>query len=79
MFLAALFSRLVGMYLPGRRCLYLSQSLDFTQPVFVGDEVEVTGEVVRKQDDTNTLVISTTLKVLPDRLAVRGKAYVKVL
>ena len=79
MFLASLFSRLVGMYLPGRRCLYMSQSLDFIQPVHVGDEVEVVGKVQRKQDATKTLVIRTEIYVLPDRLAVRGKALVKVL
>ena len=79
MFLASLFSRLVGMYLPGRRCLYMSQSLDFIQPVHVGDEVEVVGEVQHKQDATRTLVIRTEIYVLPDRLAVRGKALVKVL
>jgi acyl dehydratase len=79
MFLAALFSRLVGMHLPGRRCLYLSQTLDFSQPVFIGDEVEVSGRVIGKQDATRTLVLRTELRVLPDRLAVHGKAYVRVL
>jgi acyl dehydratase len=79
MFLASLFSRLVGMHLPGRRCLYLSQSLDFAQPVFIGDEIEVSGRVLSKNDATQTIMLRTEIRVLPDRLAVHGKAYTKVL
>lgn len=79
MFLASLFSRLVGMNLPGRYCLYMSQSLDFVQPVYIGEEVKVCGEVIHKQDATNTLVIRTEIYALPDRLSVRGKAHVRVL
>lgn len=79
MFLASLFSRLVGMYLPGRRCLYLAQSLDFVHPVFAGDRIEVQGEVKHKQNVTNTLVIRTEIYTLSGQLAVRGKAYVKVV
>lgn len=79
MYLASLFSRLVGMCLPGRRALYLSQALDFVQPVYVGDEVEVVGEVTRKQQATRALVIRTEIYVMPDRQAVRGKAHVQVL
>jgi acyl dehydratase len=79
MFLASLFSRLVGMYIPGRRALYLSQSIDFVQPVHVGDEVEVVGEVKRKQLAMRALVIRTEIYALPDRPAVRGKAHVQVL
>ncbi len=78
MYLAALFSRLVGMYLPGRRALYLSQTLDFVQPVYVGDELEVVGEVRRKQPATRALVIRTEIKVVPDREVVRGRAHVQV-
>ena len=79
MFLGSLLSCLVGMHLPGRRCLYVSQSLDFLQPVHVGDELEITGEVQHKQDALRTIVIQTEIRILPEQLAVRGKAHVKVL
>lgn len=79
MLLASLFSRLVGMNLPGRHCLYMSQSLDFVQPVYIGEDVKVFGEVIHKQDATNTLVIRTEIIALPDRLSVRGKAHIRVL
>jgi 3-hydroxybutyryl-CoA dehydratase len=79
MFLASLVSCLVGMHLPGRRSVCLSQDFDFVGPVYAGDEVEVSGEVKKKQDATQTLVIRTEVVALPDRVAVRGKAMVRVL
>jgi 3-hydroxybutyryl-CoA dehydratase len=79
MFLASLVSCLVGMHLPGSRSVCLSQSFDFVGPVYAGDEVEVIGEVVKKQDATQTLVIRTEVLTLPGRSAVRGKAMVRVL
>jgi hypothetical protein len=44
-----------------------------------GDEVEIIGEVKKKQDATQTLVIRTEVIALPDRVAVRGRAMVRVL
>ena len=79
MFLASLVSCLIGMHLPGRRSVCLSQEFDFVQPVYAGDEVEIIGEVRKKQDATQTLVIRTEVIALPDRVAVRGKAMVRVL
>lgn len=78
MFLASLFSRLVGMCLPGRRGLYLSQTLEFIGPVYVGEEVVVVGKVRRKQEATRALVIQTAINAIPERPAVRGRAHVQV-
>src|ERR1017187_6212951 len=41
---AALVACVVGMLVPGFRGVYLSQSFDFLQPVYAGQEVEETGE-----------------------------------
>lgn len=76
----ALFSRLVGMYLPGTYSLYLSQSLFFRRPILIGTTIIVSGTVVQKIDSMKTLKMSTILtdsetgKVLTD-----GEAMVKVL
>ncbi|MEJ2227572.1 MAG: MaoC family dehydratase, partial [Alphaproteobacteria bacterium] len=42
---ASLLSTLVGMKIPGRGALYLSQSIDFTKAVFIGDTVEARGTI----------------------------------
>ena len=75
MFLASLVSCLVGMHLPGSRSVCLSQSFDFVGPVYAGDEVEVIGEVVKKQDATQTLVIRTEVLALPDRPPFAAKPW----
>ena len=78
MHLASLVSCLVGMHLPGFRSVCLSQSFDFIQPVYAGQEVEVRGEVASKQDPTRTIVLRTS--VLADGVVcVKGKAIVRVL
>ena len=45
MLTASFFSRLAGCYLPGERCLLQSIDIKFVAPVFVGDELIVTGTV----------------------------------
>ncbi len=53
MLTASLISTLLGTRLPGRGAIYLSQSLQFRAPVFIGDavqaEVEITGIDTRRK------------------------------
>lgn len=79
MFLAGLLSRLVGMHLPGKRCLYLSQTLDFVQPVFAGDKLVVRGRVLQKQEAMRTLILATQIQNDAGAIVLRGKAHVQVL
>jgi acyl dehydratase len=78
MLLAGLFSTLVGMHLPGKRCLYLGQTLQFKKPVFAGDTVQVTGTVVTKSDSTRLLTINTVITKCTEEV-VTGVATVQVL
>ena len=43
---AGTISAAIGMKLPGPGCLYLSQTLEFKAPVFLGDEVTARVEIV---------------------------------
>ncbi len=60
MLLASFFSRLVGMYIPGKNSLYFSQTLNFQLPCFIGDEVIIEGEVIDKSQSTRIITIKTT-------------------
>jgi 3-hydroxybutyryl-CoA dehydratase len=42
---ASFYSTLVGVYLPGRRCLLQGIDVAFHGPVFPGDQLEVHGEI----------------------------------
>ena len=61
MLLASFFSRLVGMYIPGKNALYFSQSLKFQHPCFVNDRIEIHGEVIDKSLATKIITLKTTI------------------
>ncbi len=71
-------SELVGMYLPGKRCLYLRQTLSFKKPVFIGDTVTVHGVVKTKSLSTGILDISISITKGDDEV-IDGMATVQVL
>ena len=62
MLLASLFSRLTGMYLPGKGSLFFSQSLNFISPAFIDDKVTVEGEIVKISRSTRMVTIKTIIK-----------------
>jgi 3-hydroxybutyryl-CoA dehydratase len=78
MLLGALCSTLVGMYLPGKRCLYLSQSLRFKKPVYADDVVAVRGTVTAKSVATRVLTIAVSI-TRGEEEVVSGEAQVQVL
>ncbi|MBM3252047.1 MAG: dehydratase [Candidatus Omnitrophica bacterium] len=45
MLVACFYSRLVGVYLPGKYCLLQGIEISFNNPVFVGDLLSVSGEI----------------------------------
>ena len=80
MLVGALFSRLVGMHLPGRDCLYLSQELEFREPVRPNTWVRVTGQVIHKMDAFRMLTMSNSVvDARTGELYVSGKARAQVL
>ena len=78
MLLASFFSKVVGMYLPGKNALYFSQSLNFVGPCFIGDIVIVKGKVIDKSKSTKMIKIETTIKNNLGKLLVDGIAQVLV-
>lgn len=75
---ASLFSRLVGMQVPGRRALYLGQDLTFRRPVLIGEAIRAVAKVTAKSDATRTLVLGTEIRSADDKVIVSGTAKVKV-
>ena len=78
MLLASFFSRLVGMYMPGKNALYFSQTLNFQSPCFVGDKVTIEGEVIDKSQSTKIITIKTTAYNQVGKCLVDGIAKVIV-
>lgn len=76
---ASLLSTLVGMKLPGRGALYVSQSIEFTRPVFIGDTVEARATIEKMDIETRLVTLGTTITKAGGDCVMRGKAVVKVL
>ncbi|NCQ40236.1 MAG: acyl dehydratase [Piscirickettsiaceae bacterium CG_4_10_14_3_um_filter_44_349] len=70
---ASYFSALFGTKLPGRGCVYVSQNLNFKRPVYIGDEVIATIEVVGIDVEKRRVFFSTTCKV-KNKVVIDGEA-----
>ena len=78
MFLSAFFSRLVGMYLPGKHALHISQSLNFVNPCFIGETITVGGKVIDKSPATKIIKLETTITNESGKRIIDGNAQVIV-
>jgi len=78
MFLSSFFSRLVGMYLPGKHALHISQSLNFVNPCFIGEMITVEGKVIDKSPATKIIKLETTITNESGKRIIDGKAQVIV-
>lgn len=78
MLAGSLFSTLIGMHCPGRDSLCLSQTLNFKQPIFYGDQLVVIGEIIAKNDALEIITLKTIIR-RGKREIVTGEAKVKVL
>ena len=76
MFLASFFSRLVGMYLPGKHALHISQSSNFINPCFIDEKITVEGEVVDKSLATKIIKLKTTITNESGKTIIDGNAVV---
>lgn len=74
---ASLTSTVLGMYLPGPGTIYLSQSLEFSSPVYIGDtlsaKVTITQITEKGRATLDTIVLNQNGKEV-----ITGKATVKL-
>lgn len=78
MFVASLFSALVGMHCPGEKSLYVGQTLKFLKPVFYGEKVQIKGLVTAKSNGAQTINLKTEAW-RGDTKVIDGEALVKFL
>ncbi len=79
MLTASFISTLGGVYLPGEKCFIQSLEVYFVKPVFVGDELTISGTV--KSLDERVNVAGITVKIInqKEEKVLRGKLTVGVL
>jgi acyl dehydratase len=69
-------SGVIGTRLPGPGAIYLSQSLRFLRPVYVGDRVTARVEVVERVPERNRIRLRTTCANQAGELLLEGEAWV---
>ena len=78
MFTAALISAVLGNDLPGPGTIYLSQTLQFKAPVYLGDTVTATVEVTRIREERGIVTLATTCTRQDGTVVLVGEAVVLV-
>ena len=78
MLLSSFFSQLVGMHIPGKNALFLTQCLKFPSPCFIDDEVTVQGEVISKSLATKIITLKTQITNKSGENLVLGEAKVLI-
>jgi len=78
MFGASLISAVLGMKLPGPGVIYLSQSLQFTAPVFIGDKITAQVIVVKIREDKPIITMETNCINQNDEIVIKGEAILMV-
>ena len=79
MLLASFFSAIVGMLLPGKRNLYLSQDLKFKNYLKIGSSVNICGKVISRSESTKILDLETIITDESGKVIITGLAKVKVI
>ncbi len=79
MLTASFLSTLAGVYLPGKYCVIHSVETKFTQPVFVGDRLLVSGIVTEMNDCVQQVVLRVTITNQDGKKVLRGTLKAGVL
>ena len=61
MLISSFYSKLAGVYLPGRYCLLHGVDSSFHAPVFIGDTLTVSGFVKVKHEGTRVIEVSSKI------------------
>ena len=77
LYTASLISALIGMRLPGPGAVYISQTLNFLGPVKIGDDIDVSVEVVELVEKGRRVRLRCECRV-GDKLVLDGEGVLSV-
>ncbi|KGX87771.1 MaoC family dehydratase [Pontibacillus litoralis] len=75
---ASMLSRLFGMHLPGPGSIYVSQTLVFTKPVYIGDTITASAEIVHIDDQQRLWTLKTTCTNQHNDIVLDGEGVMKL-
>lgn len=74
---AGLISAVLANKLPGPGTIYLGQELKFTSPVYLGDDITATVEILEIREDKKIIKLDTTCVNQDGKKVITGLATVK--
>lgn len=78
MLTSSFYSRLVGVYLPGRFALLHGMDLDFVHPAFAGDQLLVSGAIAHLSSAYRRVEVKATICTTRNQLISKAKIRVGV-
>lgn len=75
---ASYLSTLAGVYLPGKNSLIQKTEVNFRKPVYVGDTLTITGEVVDRNETFKMIEVKIDIKNQDGVKVVKGKMEIAV-
>jgi len=73
---SALISAVLGQILPGPGTIYLSQTLKYKAPVYIGDEITARIELINFREDKNIATFKTDVTNQKGKTVITGEAVV---
>lgn len=62
MLTSAFYSTLVGVYLPGKYALFQEAHISMTKPVYIGDQLSVTGKITELNESLKRVTIKARIR-----------------
>ena len=79
MLAGALFTHVVGMLMPGVGAIYRSQSLEFLKPVYVGDTLRVSLEIVSIDPENELIHMKGFVRNQDNHVVIEGSSTATLL
>ncbi len=79
MLTASFLSTMAGVYLPGERSLIQQVNIKFAKPVYIGDKLTVTGEVVEINETVQRFELKVTIVNQENKKVLRGQMTIGVI
>lgn len=79
LFCLGMISKIVGMDLPGEGAVFINETVNYKNPVYIGDEVEATVRIIALRPEKSIVKIGFECKNQNDELLMDGDMLVKMV
>lgn len=78
-FIISLFSRLIGMQLPGKKSLLIDLKTKFKNPAYLNSSIKVVGQIVNLHESVSCVEIKLKAQYESEKIISTGSSLVKIL